>query len=113
MEQPFDSERVEDRVARSFMAGKFPLGHVVTTRMVNADMKADPAFAALVGKSLKRHAQGDWGDVKSHDRRMNDQALKDGESRIFSVYKGGPEGKIWIITEWDRSVTTILYPSEY
>lgn len=95
------------------VAKRLDLGRVVTTRSVSVDMRKNPEFAVFVSKSLRRHQRGDWGDVKGQDRRMNDQAFKSGEDRVFSVYEGGPEGKIWIITEWDRSVTTVLYPSDY
>ena len=60
---------------------------------------------------LNRHRQGDWGDVCDEDKKANDFAL-DNKERILSSYELDGE-KIWIITEWDRSVTTILFPSEY
>ena len=60
---------------------------------------------------LSRHTQGDWGDLDSQDREMNDLAVINGE-RIFSAYPTWG-GRIWIITEADRSATTILLPSEY
>lgn len=60
---------------------------------------------------LARHVTGDWGDVSAEDRQANDRALIDG-TRLLSAYviSGHP---IWVITEADRSVTTILLPSEY
>jgi hypothetical protein len=60
---------------------------------------------------LARHASGDWGDLCTFDRRQNERALRVGE-RMFSSYDT-PAGKVWIITEADRSVTTILLPEEY
>jgi hypothetical protein len=60
---------------------------------------------------LARHATGDWGDLCTFDRRQNERALRVGE-RIFSSYET-PAGKVWIITEADRSITTILLPEEY
>jgi len=61
---------------------------------------------------LRRHESGDWGDLCAEDRAVNQQALRLGE-RVLSEY-GLPTGeKLWIITEWDRSVTTLLLPSEY
>ncbi|MDP9480777.1 MAG: hypothetical protein M3R38_34795 [Actinomycetota bacterium] len=60
---------------------------------------------------LARHALGDWGELDSHDRRENEQSLKKGW-RILSSYPVG-DGKVWIITEADRSCTTILLPEEY
>ena len=60
---------------------------------------------------LARHAAGDWGDLCAFDRRQNEIALREGY-RIFSSYEV-PAGRVWIITEADRSVTTILLPEEY
>jgi hypothetical protein len=62
---------------------------------------------------LRRHLDGDWGELDACDRRRNDAALKSGQERLFSAYQIAPELKLWIITEWDRSVTTLLLPSEY
>lgn len=62
---------------------------------------------------LRRHLEGDWGDLGDSDRRQNDAALKSGEDRLFSSYQVTPDLKLWIITEGDRSVTTLLLPSEY
>jgi hypothetical protein len=60
---------------------------------------------------LTRHAKGDWGDLCAFDRRQNEIALRDGY-RVFSSYNA-PAGRVWIITEADRSITTILLPEEY
>ena len=62
---------------------------------------------------LRRHLHGDWGDLSDGDRQLNDAALKSGEDRLFSSYQVTPNLKLWIITESDRSVTTLLLPSEY
>lgn len=61
---------------------------------------------------LRRHLNGDWGDLSDDDRRANDAALKLGD-RLFSSYQVNPHLRLWIITEWDRSVTTLLLPDEY
>lgn len=61
---------------------------------------------------LKRRVSGDWGDVPPDDAQANNVALKSG-SRLFSSYHIDPDVRIWIITEADRSVTTLLLPSEY
>jgi hypothetical protein len=53
------------------------------------------------------------GRPRRHDKRQNDAALKSGEDRLFSSYQVAPGLQLWIITEWDRSVTTLLLPSEY
>lgn len=73
------------------------------------------ALAAISGLAIslaiKRHRYGDWGNVCEEDRAANDDALREG-GRLLSVYDH--EGTaFWIITEWDRSVTTVLLPEEY
>jgi hypothetical protein len=90
------------------MMGYLPLGRVVATpEALNLLMDAgEDAFDYLA-----RHATGDWGELCSFDRRQNEIALREGY-RIFSSYNI-PTGRVWIITEADRSVTTILLPEEY
>ena len=61
---------------------------------------------------LKRHATGDWGEVGSEDKTLNDEALND-DSRLLSSYETKKGDKVWVTTEADRSATTILLPSEY
>ena len=60
---------------------------------------------------LAKHASTDWGSVPAEDATANDQALIHGD-RILSSYPVG-NGRVWIITEWDRSATTLLLPDEY
>ena len=62
---------------------------------------------------LRRHLSGDWGDLSDEDRRQNDLALASGEDRLFSSHQVAPDLTLWIVTEWGRSVTTLLLPSEY
>ena len=90
------------------MRAPFPLGRVVAT----------PGALKLLMESgghpfdyLTRHATGDWGALCAFDRRQNEIALRDGY-RVFSSYEV-PAGRVWIITQADRSVTTILLPEEY
>ena len=85
---------------------KFPLGQVVIT--ANAQATIDPAD---VQQGLSRHASGDWGEVCPDDARTNADALKHG-NRLVSVYGQGDQ-RFWIITECDRSVTTVLMPLDY
>ena len=71
-----------------------------------------------IGVCLARHFSGDWGDICDEDKEMNTEALtRDGHGylsgRIMSVYTLSCGEKIWIITEWDESVTTVLLPREY
>jgi hypothetical protein len=61
---------------------------------------------------VERHVTGDWGDLVEEDKQENELALKSG-FRLFSSYRLRDETKIWIITEHDRSATTLLLPSEY
>jgi len=60
---------------------------------------------------VKRHEGGDWSDLDQEDRAANERALLEG-TRVFSAYKF-PQGKLWVITEADRSATTVLLPEEY
>lgn len=77
---------------------------------------SDDEFKKIVFDSIGRYKKCDWGDTCKEDSESNNYALNN-EERILAVYiyrKGTPdETKIWIITEWDRSATTILFPSEY
>ena len=86
---------------------KFPLGRVVITR--NA-LETIPA--ADVSRALHRHASGDWGDLCEDDRQENELSLKEGY-RLLSAYHAADGSKFWIITEADRSVTTVLLPDDY
>lgn len=61
---------------------------------------------------LLKHSLGNWGDVCEEDAAANNEALKNGD-RILSSYRAENGEKIWIITEYDRSYTTILLPEEY
>lgn len=95
---------------------KFKLGQLVATRGVSDQMQRDLAFAAFVSKSLRRYKECDWGDSPKEDKVFNDLAVANGDERIFAAYEqvGVKEPmKIWIITEWDRSATTVLFPEEY
>ena len=94
------------------IASKFPMGKIVMTRGVNDEIAENTLFSKFVLKSLKRHAQCDWGDLGREDTASNNSALKNA-GRLFSCYIEEGLKKIWIITEWDRSVTTILFPDEY
>jgi hypothetical protein len=66
----------------------------------------------IVNSALVRHISGDWGDVSRMDWRRNDRALEEG-TRIFSSYHDPKGRKFWIITEADRSMTTVLLPEDY
>ncbi|HAV1239733.1 TPA: plasmid related protein [Salmonella enterica] len=91
------------------MAILFPYGKLCITTGI-ADLVSQ---GHNLSAYLKRHLSADWGDLDEADKRLNDNALKNNNDRIFSAYKINPDLKIWIITEYDRSVTTILLPAEY
>ncbi len=86
---------------------KLALGKLVATRGVFNGIGVTEEVLAC----LARHQNGDWGDLDEEDKETNNKALKL-EGRILSAYTVH-DTKIWIITEWDRSVTTILLPEEY
>ncbi|WP_418291234.1 hypothetical protein [Massilicoli timonensis] len=88
---------------------KFDLGEVVMTRGISNLMETD--FALWIHDCLQRHGNGDWGDLCEEDKQINEMALKEGD-RILSAYKHD-QVKIYIITEYDRSITTILLAEEY
>jgi hypothetical protein len=90
------------------MMGHLPLGKVVATP---GAMKLLSETGEDVFFYLARHATGDWGELCEYDRRQNQIALREGY-RILSSYPVGG-GKIWVITEADKSVTTILLPEDY
>jgi hypothetical protein len=90
------------------MRAPLPLGRVVATP---AALKLLTEARAHPFEYLTRHAAGDWGELCAFDRRQNEMALREGY-RVLSSYPVGREC-VWIITEADRSVTTILLPEEY
>ena len=84
---------------------RFPLGRLVATPNALEHVPHPELVAAL-----QRHATGDWGDVDEHDRQENEF----GEGfRLLSVYRTANGVKFWIITEADRSATTVLLPEDY
>lgn len=87
---------------------KFPLGQTVATPGALALLDTSPE---LLNTLIARHVAGDWGDLDGEDKAANESALVSQE-RIFSSYDTD-HGKFWIITEHDRSATTVLLPSEY
>ena len=85
----------------------FPLGQIVATpnalsRLTDEDIRT----------ALRRHAAGDWGDCNAADWHENELSLREG-FRLFSVYHSVAGAKFWVITEADRSATTVLMPEDY
>ena len=89
------------------LSQSFPLGRTVITR--NAQSQLHPLDVFL---SIVRHAARDWGDVCPADREENELSLREG-FRLLSSYKDRHGTKFWIITEADRSITTVLLPEDY
>ena len=89
----------------------FELGQVVMTQGIAQAMKNAVTFATEVAMILEKYKLCNWGDTCKEDAELNNEAIKNNE-RILAVYDTS-KGTVWIITEWDRSVTTILFPSEY
>lgn len=87
--------------------GRFRSGRLVATPSV---LEAVPRNELI--NAFYRHLRCDWGDVCDYDRERNNQALLSGD-RLFSVYHSANHIKFWIITESDRSATTILLPEDY
>ena len=88
------------------------MGRLLMTRGVNDLVAEDEAFAKFAMDSLTRHRRGDWGNLTDEDKQENELSLKAGY-RLLSAYEAKGLPKIWIITEADRSATTILFPDEY
>lgn len=88
---------------------RLELGQVVATPgalMACSDAEVAPE------QLLDRHQSGDWGDLEEEDLQANEHAVRHG-GRVFSSYRVGEEEKVWVITEADRSSTTLLLPLEY
>lgn len=87
----------------------FPLGRILATPGAVSQLEE-------AGQSpheyLRRHAAGDWGDLDPQDQAANDRALSEG-GRLFSAYTLPTDDRLWVITEADRTVTTLLTPMEY
>lgn len=103
---------------------KFETGATVMTRGIDEAMKKSAKegdyrfYNFVLGSFCQRYLNADWGEMCLEDLKENDWALENGE-RLLAQYNVPKEmqidghDKIWIITEYDRSVTTILFPEEY
>ena len=94
---------------------RLSLGQIVATP---GALEAIESSGDQLAGFLERHVRGDWGELDDEDRIANDQAVAhegdaNRQSRVLSAYKTSHGVKIWVITEWDRSATTILLPDEY
>lgn len=91
----------------SIVRPKLVLGIIVITPGAEEVLSQDDIRLAII-----RHTNGDWGDVCREDWELNNEAVRDGH-RVLSVFQSDGGKKFWMITEFDRSVTTILLPLEY
>lgn len=94
---------------KALASPKFSPGQIVATPGALAAMEEHQCQPLTI---LARHLSGDWGVLPAEDAQLNDEALKS-DGRLLSSYPLGGDSRIWVITEWDRSVTTFLLPSEY
>lgn len=90
----------------------FTIGNLVQTSGIAHECENNPEFLRSVRNSLSRYMKKDWGDLCADDKALNDSAVATGDDRILAAYKI-QDKKIYIITEYDRSVTTILFADEY
>ncbi len=91
------------------VTARFALGQTVATP---GALRALEALGLPPLVLLARHATGDWGDLGAADKQMNDEAVRTGEDRVLSAYTVR-EHRFYVITEHDRSLTTVLLCSEY
>ncbi len=89
------------------LSQSFPLGQTVITSAARDQLHPEDVYT-----SLQRHARRDWGDVCPADREENELSLREG-FRLLSAYRDRNGTKFWIITEADRSATTVLLPEDY
>ena len=94
-----------------FNSKYFKLGRQVASQKVSIELMENKQFATEIFHAMERYCYKDWGILSDGDKEMNEQALQD-EDRLMGAYMTC-KGKIWIITEWDRSSTIILFPDEY
>ena len=87
----------------------FELGQIVATPGALAALEK---AGQQPGEFLTRHVHREWGDLDEDDRKENEYSLEHG-FRLLSAYKTNAGDRLWIITEADRSVTTLLLPEEY
>ena len=90
----------------------FSIGKLVMTRTINDTIAANEGFAVEILTALRRYVSADWGNLSKEDKKLNDDALKTGIDRIVAAYITN-KGKVYVITEHDRSYTTILFADEY
>ena len=112
----FGAARDAQHSAPTACEPRFSLGKIEMTpgalRVFDAAYETAAEGGAVAAALLRRHQHGDWGDLDTSDKAANDRSLKEG-TRLMSVYHLPDGTKLYVITEWDRSETTILLPEEY
>jgi hypothetical protein len=93
--------------AHTISVAVFRLGRIVATPNALQSITQDDILTGI-----RRHQAGDWGNLTDDDRAANDRALVEG-MRLLSAYNAANGTRFWIITEADRSVTTVLLPEDY
>jgi hypothetical protein len=100
----------EEMLLREFTKpGRFELDRIVATP---GSLTTVQEAGHLPVEFLLRHKRGDWGELDPEDIQENERALRQG-SRLLSAYSTRLQDRLWVITEWDRSATTLLLPEEY
>lgn len=89
----------------------FNTGNIYMTRGIAYGIEESEDFSAEILTAMSRYLNGDWGELCEYDQLLNDQAIQN-EGRILAKYSTSKD-PIYIITEWDRSATTILFCDEY
>lgn len=92
-------------------------GKTLITKTINDCIADDSNFSKEIITIWKRYLAYDWGEMSEEDKKLNDEAVKlekelNGGERVLAAYDT-TKGKVYIITEWDRSATTILFADEY
>ena len=93
-------------------SNRFSMDRLVMTNTINVTMVENGIFAREIKSALDRYASCDWGDITAGDKELNNEAVKSGNDRILAAFPT-LEGRIYIITEYDRSYTTIMFCNEY
>lgn len=93
--------------AKANPSARFRLGLITVTANALDNLSQDDILAAI-----QRHQAGDWGEVCDDDRKENELSLEKG-FRLLSVYRSAAGLPFWLITEADRSITTVLMPEDY
>ena len=89
------------------------LGQIVVTQGVDQHIKqSGPSAVTNLSELFTRYKKGDWGDLCDDDKKMNDEAVESDKDSVLAKYSLAGKD-VYLITEWDRSVTTVLFPEEY